>query len=382
MSKSKNAICHKGFVFRVYPTAEQIELIEQNFSSARYVYNYYLEKNINYYKETGKYLSYNECVKDLTALKKTQTFLQQSDSLALQQSLRHLDDAFQRFFKGTSKYPNFKSKKYSKKSYTTAKVINNIRFENGMLRLPKVGLLKIKLYRSIPANYRLLSVTVSQNNLGQYFCTILCEYESQMKPVKVAKENVLGIDFKVACLYADSTGVMADMPKYYKKSCKHLAKLQRKLSRKQKKSKNYQKAKYKVAKLHLHTTNQRVDFLHKKSLEIANLYDLVCIEDLSVKDVCNFMPFKSYRKSVMDNGWYAFTCMLEYKLKDRGKELIKVPKDYPSSQLCHNCGYQNPALKDIRIRKWVCPQCSTQHDRDINAAINIRNKGYELYKTA
>ncbi len=222
----------------------------------------------------------------------------------------------------------------------------------------------------------LKSAVVSQECDGSYYCSCLYEYEDNISAHKVTYENTIGLDYKSDGLYVSSEGETCGSPKYYRKSQKKLAKLQRKLKNKVLHSSNYNKQQHKISKLHRHIANQRADFLHKKSYEIANRYELVCVENINLKNMSN----KDFGngKATSDNGFGMFLNMLGYKLSNLGKTLIKVDKYYPSSQLC-SCGYQNPITKNLNIRIIKCPVCHKVYDRDVNAAINIKNEGYRLY---
>jgi putative transposase len=278
------------------------------------------------------------------------------------------------FFKKQTEFPKFKSKKDNKnKSYTTNNLNNSIRIEDNKLRLPKIGLVKIKMHRNIPDNYELKSVTIKQKPSGKYYASILFEYDIVVEPV--VPQSFLGLDFAMGELYVDSDNNRHLYTKFYRLTEERLAKEQRILSKMKKGSNNYKKQKLKVALIHEHIANQRKDFLHKQSRQIANAFDCVCIEDLNMQGMSKALQFG---KSVHDNGWGMFTNMLSYKLTELGKQLIKIDKYYPSSQLCSSCGYQNPAVKDLSIRQWTCLQCETTHIRDHNAAINIMNEGKRL----
>ena len=364
---------NKAYKFRIYPDSEKKTLLSKNFGCTRMVYNYYLNKRIKLYEEEKITFGYTKCAKDLTFLKKEKEFLKDVDSISLQQALRHLDTAFQNFFKKPKTgFPKFKSKK-NNNSYTTMCVNNNIKLEKETVSLPKIGKVKVKQHRSIPENYRLTSVTVSQTASGKYYVSILFAYENQVQ--KTEPQKFLGLDFSMHELYVDSNGNCPQFPRYYRLSEKKLKKEQRKLSKMEKGSKNREKQRIRVAKLHEKVANQRKDFLHKLSRQIANVYDCVFIEDLNMKAISQALHFG---KSVADNGWGMFTTFLQYKLEETGKQLVRIDKFFASSQLCSVCGYQNSDTKDLSVREWTCPCCQTNHDRDINAAVNIRNEGMKV----
>ena len=298
------------------------------------------------------------------------------DSIALQQSLRHLDTAYSNFFKRKdSGYPRFKSKRRGKQSYTTVNVNNNIRLEDGKIRLPKLGAVKIRQHREVPEDWSLKSVTVKRVPSGKYYVSILFEYENQVKEREI--DRVLGLDFSMPDLYVTSEGEHCGYPKYFRQAEQKLARAQRRLSKMQKGSANYLKQKVKVAKIHEKIANQRKDFLHKRSHEIAEEYDAVCIEDLDMQGMSKALHFG---KSVHDDGWGMFTRMLEYKLADRGGKLVKIDRWYPSSQMCSSCGHIVPEVKDLGVRVWFCDWCLEYHDRDENAAANIRDEGRRLLR--
>ena len=246
-------------------------------------------------------MSYTSCAKELAVLKKTEeyAFLKEVDSISLQQSLRHLDQAFQNFFNQPKKgFPRFQSKRNRKNSYSTVCVNQNILLSDGYLKLPKIGQVKVKQHREIPESYVLKSVTVSQSPSGKYHASILFEYENQV--LKRRPQTFLGLDFSMNGLYKDSEGNEAEYPKYYRKWEKKLEREQRKLSHMQRGSRNWEKQRIKVARLYEKVANQKKDFLHKRSREIVNAYDCVCIEDLDMKTMARSLHFG---KSVHDNGW-------------------------------------------------------------------------------
>mgnify|MGYP002234874061 FL=1 len=279
----------------------------------------------------------------MAEMKKTEAyaFLREVDSIALQQSLRHLDTAFQNFFKQpTTGFPRFKSKKNHKNSYSTICINGNITISDGYLKLPKIGQVRLKQHRSVPKGYRLKSVTISQTPGGRYYASILFEYEDQIPEKEM--HSFLGLDFSMHGLYRDSNGNEPAYPGYYRNAEKRLAREQRRLSKMQKGSNNRRKQRIKVAKLHEKVSNQRKDFLHKQSRQITNAYDCVCIEDLDMKAMSRSLklgnPFRY-------NGWGMFTAFLKYKLEEQGKNLVKVDRFLSSSQMCSACGYKNDENK-------------------------------------
>ena len=365
---------NKAYKFRIYPTSEQKAMLAKTFGCTRMVYNHYLDKRIKLYEEEKITFGYTKCANDLTAFKKEKEFLKEVDSISLQQVLQHLDTAFQNFFnQPKTGFPKFKSKKKHNNSYTTVCVNNNIRLENGIVTLPKIGKVKIRQHRNIPENYILKSVTVSQTPSGKYYVSILFEYENQVQ--KTEPQTFLGLDFSMHELYVDSIGNCPEFPRYYRLSEKKLKREQRKLSKMVKGSINREKQRIRVSKLHEKIANQRKDFLHKQSRQIANTYDCVCIENLNMRAMAQSLNFG---KSVSDNSWGMFTTFLKYKLEELGKRLVKIDKFFASSQICNVCGYQNSETKDLSVREWICPCCQTHHDRDINAAVNIRNEGMRI----
>ena len=361
---------NKAYKFRIYPNEEQKIIFAKTFGCARFIYNKMLSDKIDYYKQTKQKLN------NTPAQYKTEfEWLKEVDSLALANAQMNLQKAFTNFFTNPkSGFPKFKSKHKNRKSYTTNNQKGSITLENGYLKLPKiVDLIKVKQHRQIPEDYKIKSVTVGQTPSGKYYTSILCEYENQVQTAEL--KDFLGLDFSMKELYKDSNGNEPRYPRYYRQAEKRLKREQRKLSLMKKGSSNRNKQRIKVAKLHEKVANQRKDFLHKQSRQIANAYDCVCIENLDMKAMAQSLNFG---KSVSDNGWGMFTAFLQYKLEETGKRLIKVDKSFASSQICSVCGYKNSETKNLGIRAWDCPECGTHHDRDINAAINIKNEGMRL----
>ena len=254
-------LSNRSYKFRIYPNKEQSSRIQQTFGSVRFLYNQMLADKIKYYEKTKESLYVSP-----KHYKAFYPWLNEVDAIALSYAKIHLEKAYNNFFDGISKFPRFKSKKRSKKSYTTGYVNNNIRIEGDKIKLPKLGFVKIKLTRKIPDDYRLVSVTVSQSASGKYYASICYEYENQlqkMDPSKVYKENSIGLDYSMPLLYVDSNGMGANYPKYYRKMEKKLAREQRKMSHMKLGSHNREKQRIRVAKIHEKIHNQRIDFLHK-----------------------------------------------------------------------------------------------------------------------
>ena len=317
-------------------------------------------------------------------------FLKEVDSLALANAWINLQAAFSNFFGRTRKkkngFPKFKSFKRSKRAYTTnnQRGRSDIAILKGSIKLPKVKSVKAEIHRVSDENWVLKSATISQDRDGKYYASVLFASEEEKPTYKIDAQNAIGLDYASDGLYVDNNGNIGTNHKYYRESHEKLARAQRRLSRMkgskkhEKKSSNYRKQLRKVNKIHRHIANQRKDNLHKLSTEIANRYDVVCVEDLNMKAMSN----KGFGngKATMDNGYGMFLPMLEYKLNDRGKYLIKVDKWYPSSQLCHACGTLHPEMKDLKIRTMSC-DCGLVIGRDQNAAINILNEGLRILAT-
>ena len=362
-------MANKAYKFRIYPNAEQQIMFAKTFGCVRFIYNRMLADKIKYYEETKQKLNNTPA-----QYKKEFEWLKEVDSLALANAQINLQTAYGNFFRSPKiGFPKFKSKKSNQKSYTTNCVNGNITVENYYIKLPKIGLVKLKQHRMIPSGYKLKSVTVSQTSSGKYYASVLFEYENQVQEIE--PKTFLGLDFSMHELYRDSNGDEPCYPRYYRQAEKRLKREQRKLSLMQKGSKNRDKQRIRVAKHHEKVANQRKDFLHKQSKQITNAYDCVCVEDVNMKAMSQALQFG---KSISDNGWGMFVTFLKYKLEEQGKKLVKVDKFFASSQICSCCGYKNTETKNLSIRAWDCPKCGTHHDRDINAAINIRNEGMRI----
>lgn len=374
-------MANKAIKYRVYPTTEQSIMFAKTFGCCRKVYNLMLSDKIDSYKSTGKFATVTPA-----KYKKDYPYLKEVDSLALANKQMDLQAAFRNTFSKSRKkkngFPKFKSAKHSRKSYTTNNQKGTVAIvDNKYIKLPKIGKVKAIIHRIPDCNWIIKSATVSQESDGKFYISVLFEIVDTVNTYVADKTNAIGLDYASDGLYVDSNGNVGTNHKYYRESHDKLAKAQRRLSRMQgskkheDKSANYMKQLCKVNKIHRHIANQRLDNLHKISTEIANQYDVVCVESLNMKSMSN----KGFGngKATLDNGYGMFLSMLEYKLSDRNKYLVKVDKWFPSSQICHCCGTIHPEMKNLQIRKMKC-DCGLTISRDQNAAINILNEGLRL----
>ena len=369
----------RGVKCRIYPDREQENLINRIFGCCRLIYNKGLDMRKEAY-ENGEKVGYNQTSAMLTELKKQPDFefLKEADSVALQQSLRDLDRGFVNFFEKRAGYPKFKAK-HSTQTYRTINQNDKIRIVGGYIRLPKIGYVKIKQTMEVG---KIKSATIKKTPTGKFFVILNVDFEPEAREIK---NNSVGIDVGIRDFCTLSNGDKEANPEHIKKNLKKLRREQKRLSKKQKGSNNYGKQRIRVATVHENVSNQRNDFLQKLSTRLISENQTICLEDISVKDIitetqnseaCRKQK-RNMNRSQYDVSWAEFFRMLEYKAKWYGNTIIKVPSDYPSSRICHSCGEQHEKLSP-KIRKWKCPVCGETHDRDINAAINILNKGLEI----
>ena len=368
MRKNAN-VDNRAYKFRLCPTDEQIVLFCKTMGCTRFIYNRLLSDREKYYKEEKKTLQ-----REVTYYKEIKefSFLKEVDSLALANAKLNLDRAFANFFEKKSKYPTFK-KKGKRDSYTTNNVNDNIEIVQSGIKLPKVGIVKTKLHRQVEGKIK--SCTISKV-AGKFYISIITEIEKQEveKLTCINEDKVLGIDFSVPHFAVDSNGAVFDYPKYYRRMQKKLAKEQRRLASKQYRSRNYYKQLTKVQKISAHVANQRRDFCHQLSHQLILQCDAICFEDLNLSNLKRTLNFG---KSISDEGFGMFRNFIQYKLEREGKHFVKIDKMFPSSKLCHVCGYKNTELT-LKDRDWKCPVCNTEHDRDYNAAINIKQEGLRM----
>ena len=361
---------NKGVKFRVYPNKEQQNLINQTLGCCRFIYNKGLDMR-NKAFENGEKVNYSKTSAMLTKLKRSDefSFLRDADAVALQQSLRDLDKGFANFFHGRARHPRFKSKHNNRQSYRTMNQRNNIRIVGKYIKLPKLGYVKTR--QSIEVGH-INNATVVRMPSGKYFVVLNVDFEPEIKP---NNGGSVGIDVGIKEFYSDSNGNVVPNLRFLERSSRKLRREQRKLSKKKKGSNNRNKQRIRVAKVHEKITNQRDDFLQKLSTMLISENQVICIEDLKIK---NMVRNHKLARCISSVSWGKFFNMLEYKANWYGNEIIKVPTMYPSSQTCSCCEYKNPLVKNLAIRKWECPNCHTKHDRDTNASINILNKGLSI----
>lgn len=367
----------KAYKYRIYPNKKQEILIQKTFGCCRFVYNQTLAYRKTMYESLKKSMSKISCNNYVNQVLKIEyEWLKEVDKFALSNSVYNMDSAYQKFFKEHTGYPKFKSKRNNKKSYSTNYTNNNIEvsFDTNRIKLPKLKWIKAVLHRKFTGKIK--SATVSQTPSGKYFVSVLVEKESTTLPSTGA---MVGIDLGIKDLLITSDGEKFDNIRTTQKYENKLAREQRKLSHKVKGSSNYNKQRIKVARIYERIRNTRLDNLHKISHKLISENQVIVSEDLSIS---NMLQNHNLARSISDCGWYELIRQLTYKASWNNRKYIKIDRFVPSSQMCSVCGYINSDTKDLSVREWICPECGTVHDRDINAAINILNEGLRLLEVA
>ena len=379
------AVVHKGIRVRLYPTEEQMILINKTIGCVRLVYNQTLADCKQLYEQTQHFPSKKERSANIVKMKEEWSFLKDVDSCALQRSVRDLNSALNNFFKNRNHFgfPKFKSKHNQKQSYKTSYSDSNAKvLDNKHIKLPKLGRIKTKRF-NMPEVYKIFNITVERTNTGKYYASVNIETEVQPLP-KTGKQ--VGFDLGLIDLLIGSDGTRYERPKFDYVNKDKLAEEQRKLSKMRTKlervnanldeCKNYQKQKHKVAKLHEHVSNCAKDFNHKLSRKLVEEYDLLAFESLDVEGM------KQNRKlaySIADVRWSQLLGFIQYKCQWYGKKFTQVDRFYASSKTCSCCGtYHKDIVNSLSVREWICPDCGTHHDRDVNAAKNILIKALSV----
>lgn len=356
----------RAYKYRFYPTTEQVELLAQTFGCVRFVYNSILRWRTDAYYERKEKIGYLQANARLTALKKEPEYIWLNDvsCVPLQQSLRHQQAAFANFFAGRTAYPAFKSKRHKQAAEFTASAF---KYRDGELYIAKSkSPLDVRWSRELPSAPS--TVAISRDSAGRYFVSCLCEFEPVSMPVTA---KTVGIDVGLKDLFVTDTGFKTDNPRHTAKYAKRLTLLQRRLSRKQKGSRNRIKARLKVARLHAKIADCRMDNLHKLSRKLINENQVVCVESLKVK---NMIRNPSLSRAIADAGWSELVRQLQYKGEWAGRSVVAIDQYFPSSKRCSCCGFTMQKMP-LNVRKWHCPECGADHDRDINAARNIKAAG-------
>jgi putative transposase len=354
---------------RIYPNSLQEIALTKSFGCSRFVWNYYLSKTNTQYQETGKGMSYCDMAKHLTQLKKVSDYewLQEVTAATLQQTLKNLESAFKNFFTKRARFPKFKSK-HRKQSI---RYPESCSIKNSGLKLPKLGIVKASISKNI--NGKIKFVTVYQTSTDKYFAAILFETDdlTSNKEGKISGID-LGLNSLVTVFDGESC-YQVDPIKPTRKYAKRLKRRQKALSRKVKGSNNRRSSVKRVAKVQEKITNTRQDFLHKLSRQLVDDNQVIAVEDLCIKGLAR----TNLAKSIHDAGFGMLLNFIGYKLEREGGKLIQVDRFFPSTKLCNCCKFKNNSL-NLSMREWVCPSCQTQHDRDENAAKNIREEGLRI----
>ena len=377
-------IINKAYKYRIFPTKEQIQFINKTFGSCRFIYNKMLEFRINDYKENKDVDGYKFKKRTVTEVKREFDFLAEVNTDTLGYESKFLDKAYQNFFKNPqfNGFPKFKSK-YDAPSFSDKGRALNFSSDNKYITIPKLRKSPIKIIMHRPLEGRPVTFTISRTPSQEYYISIQCEVEVIDYVLPTTNKNV-GIDLGLTDFAILSDGTKIENPRFLLKSAQKLAKEQRVLSkrmemakkekRKLEDSKNYQKQKLKVAKLHTKVARQRSNFIHTLTKQLVEEYDIISLETLKSKEM---MQDKQLARSISDVSWFDFLTKLKYKADWNGRTVVQIDQFFPSSQLCSSCGH-NDGKKELSIREWTCSSCGKHHDRDINASLNILNEGLRM----
>lgn len=393
LAKDGLKLRHYGLKLRIVPNKNQKEKIHNFAGSSRFAFNFYLSERKEVYQNTGETLTVGEFKKSLNVLKEHPMFnwLKDADKFALETAIEAVQDAYSRFFKGQNGFPKCKSKHHSEQSYTTKETNGNIALnvEKKMVKLPKLGWVKVRfskkhrqMFQENRFNGKIKSATIKYHSSGQYYVSLKCEemikLENEIDWSSISIGQIIGLDLGLTHFFIDSNGHKIENPKYLKEKLKKLAKLQRQLKNKKIGSSNYKKLQQKISKLHLHIANKRKDFLHKESRKLVNENQVIVLEDLHVKGL---IKNKKLSRSIADVSWSMFKTFISYKAAWDHKKVVMIDRFFPSSKECNGCKEKNTLLS-LSDRIWVCPNCGTEHDRDVNAAKNIKEEGIRILTLA
>jgi putative transposase len=393
LEKEEKKLRFYGIRVRAITTPEQHTLILKSIGCARFAYNAYLAEKQKTYKETKKSISYSTFKKGFVALKKDPAYawLAEPDKFALECGMEQMDDAYDRFFKGQNGYPKFKSKHTAKQSYSTKETNGNlaIDFEKQRVQIPKLGWVNVRFSKGQMESYqkngfsgKVKAATLTVHGSGKTHISLRIEEIVPLKKKRdwttIPDEKIIGCDLGLTHFLIDSNRRKVENPRHLHHSFRKLAKLQRRLKNKIKGSANYKKGQQQIANMHLHIANTRKDFLHKESRKLVNENQIIVLEDLNVKSM---IKNRRLARSISDVGWSTFVSFVTYKADWADKKVVTIDRFFASSKMCSGCEKKNTLLS-LSDRTWVCPNCGKEHDRDLNAAKNIKNEGIRLLAEA